>query len=268
MDDFKRPDAGSQGFLPTDYVERKTESRFYALTLALFFTVMLAVVGAFLVTNQRWSSVRSDQRAINAQYEQAALKLEQLKSLEAQRTQMLDKARITTALLEPVPRSVLLAEMVTALPRGVTLLEVKLQSKRIRVAPAAAPDPKAKPAASRSLSKPGVAAPTKPTEPPKVEPPRFEYSLTIVGVASDNNQVADYLRLLQQSPLLTSVELLYIAQTTLDTLDLRRFEIVARLRDDADPRQVGNAREVELEALSAPVRVPHASATASSPGGE
>ncbi|HRQ73224.1 MAG TPA: PilN domain-containing protein [Phycisphaerales bacterium] len=267
MDDFKRPDAGSKGFLPADYVERKTESRFYALTLALFFTVMLGVVGAFLVTNQRWSAVRSDQRAINAQYEQAAVKLEQLKSLEAQRSQMLDKARVTTALLEPVPRSVLLAEMVTSLPRGVTLVEVKLQSKRIRVT-AAAPDPKAKPAASRSLSKPGVAAPTKPTEPPKVEPPRFEYSLTIVGVASDNNQVADYLRLLQRSPLLTSVELLYIAQTTLDTLDLRRFEIVARLRDDADPRQVGNAREVELEALGAPVREPQASARASSPEGE
>lgn len=265
MDDFKRPDAGSRGFLPAEYVERKTEGRFYALTLALFFTVMLGVVGAFLVTNQRWSSVRSDQRAINAQYEQAAVKLEQLKSLEAQRTQMLDKARITTALLEPVPRSVLLAEMVTALPRGVTLLEVKLQSKRIKMA-APPPDPKAKPAASRSLSKPGVAAPTKPTEPPKVEPPRFEYTLTIVGVASDNNQVADYLRLLQQSPLLTSVELLYIAQTTLDTLDLRRFEIVARLRDDADPRQVGNAREVELEAMAAPARVPQASAA--SPEGE
>ncbi|MCW5774902.1 MAG: PilN domain-containing protein [Phycisphaeraceae bacterium] len=260
MDDFKRPDAGSQGFLPADYVERKTETRFYALTLALFFTVMLAVVGAFLVTNQRWSSVRSDQRSINAQYEQATVKLEQLKSLEAQRSQMLDKARITTALLEPVPRSVLLAELVTALPRGVTLIEVKLQSKRIR-ATLAAPDPKAKPAASRSLSRPGVAAPTKPTEPPKVEPPRFEYSLTIVGVASDNNQVADYLRLLQQSPLLSNVELLYIAQTTLDTLDLRRFEIVARLRDDADPRQVGNAREVELEALAAPLRTPRAAAT-------
>lgn len=265
MDELKRPDAGSQGFLPAEYVERKAESRFYALTLALFFTVMLGVVGAFLVTNQRWSLVRSDQRAINAQYEQAAVKLEQLKSLEAQRAQMLDKARITTALLEPVPRSVLLAELVTALPRGVTLVEVKLQSKRIRVAPPA-PDPKTKPAASRSLSKPGVAAPTKPTEPPKVEPPRFEYSLTVVGVASDNNQVADYLRLLQRSPLLTGVELLYIAQTTLDTLDLRRFEIVARLRDDADPRQVGNAREVELEAIDTPVRVPQASAA--SPEGE
>ena len=237
----------SSTFLPREYVKGKQELRFVAMTVSLFVIVMLAVVGAFLVTNRRWSSVREQQQVIATEYESEATKLEQLKTLEAQREEMLSKARITTALLETAPRSVLLAELVTALPEEATLIHVALQSKRIKQAPPAAASDAAKKAKSRSKSKKD-----EPAKPPIILPPKFEYTLKITGVAPTNNDVADYLRRLQDSPLLRSVELIFIEKTKLEGLELRRFELVAQLPDDADARKVEQAQEFDLDMAMVP----------------
>lgn len=236
-------------FLPRDYVQGKQEIRFVALTVSLFIVVMLAVVGAFLVTNRRWADVRDQQRVIAAEYESEAAKLEQLKLLESQREEMLSKARITTALLETAPRSVLLAELVTALPSDTTLTHVRLESKRIRQAPPVAAAEAAKKAKSRSRSGKEQEQPKKA---PVVLPPKFEYVLTIVGVAQTNNEVADYISKLQFSPLLKNVELNFIEQAKVEGLTLRRFEIVAQLPEEADARKVVEAQEFELDLAVAP----------------
>ncbi len=237
------PRATSQGFLPAEYVEHKTEGRFYAIVVVLFLIVMLAVAGAFVVTNQRWSDVREQQRTISTQYEDEASKLDQLRDLEGQRQEMLEKAEVTTALLEPVPRSVLMAELVTNLPEGVTLLQVKMESKRVReeLPPPAAGAAKTK-AKTKSLTGKEDSEPKK----PKVQAPKFEYALTIVGASLENNFVADYLRGLKRSPLLANVELQYIAEERIDTGQYRKFEIVVEVRNDADARLVPDAEEVEL----------------------
>lgn len=239
-------DESASSFLPTDYVHRKQEVRFVALTVSLFLVVMLAVVGAFLVTNRRWTSVRQQQQAIAVQFESESSKLEQLKELEKQREEMLSKAQITTSLLEPAPRSVLLAELVTSLPREATLLDVKLESKRVKAPPpkaAAAAAAKAKAASKTKGKTMDTAAPSKPI----VLPPKFEFVLTITGVAPINNQVADYLKRLHESPLLQGVELLYIEEAKIDDLKLRRFQIQAHLPDNADARKVDDAEEFDLD---------------------
>jgi Tfp pilus assembly protein PilN len=235
-------------FLPREYIQGKQEIRFVALTVSLFVVVMLAVVGAFLVTNRRWAEVREQQQFIATEYEAESSKIEQLKTLESQRDDMLAKARITTALLETAPRSVLLAELVTALPEDATLTNVTLQSKRIRMAPPAAAAQAASKAKSRSR---GRGKEEEPAKAPVVLPPRFEYSLKITGVAPTNNEIADYLLSLQQSPLLRAVELSFIERARLEGMDLRRFEIVAELPEDADARRVERAEEVDLEAFVA-----------------
>lgn len=237
-------DAAPGSFLPREYVKGRQELRFVAMTVSLFVIVMLAVVGAFLVTNQRWTSVRDQQRTIAAEYKSEGAKLKQLESLESQRGVMLSKARITTALLETAPRSVLLSELVTALPLDATLTHVSLESKRIKQAPPQAAASAAKKAKSRSKSK---AKKNEETKPPVVLPPRFEYTLKITGVAPTNNDIADYLRKLQDSPLLLRVELTYIEETKLEGLDLRRFEIVSQLPDDADAREVELAEEFAID---------------------
>src|SRR5262245_52717864 len=136
---FARTDAGNSSFLPQDYVARKAEMRANLLCLALFGVVMFGVVAAFFVTNRQWLQVRQEQQSITTRYSSEAAKIEQLKLLEGQKAEMLEKAEVTTALIEKVPRSRLLSELVNRMPQDITLLELSLISKRIKDTPPPTP---------------------------------------------------------------------------------------------------------------------------------
>lgn len=244
---FKNSGAGGRSFLPADYVSRKAEVRMNFLGLALFAVVMLGVVGAFFVTNHRWTSIREQQKVIGVQYEQEAQKIEQLKTLETQRTQMMEKAEVTTALIERVPRSVLMAQLITTMPKDVTLLELTLKSTRLDtdakvIETAKTKKPVVKPVSkdpkAAKGAKGGKPAEPPPEEKPKIRPPRYEYTLSIQGVAGVNNDIADYLAKLKASPLLEKVDLQYIKETTLNDMPMRRFEILASIRAEADARRM------------------------------
>ncbi len=97
-------------FLPDDYLDQKAERRTNLISLVLFAVVMLGVFLAFLVTNQKWSDVKNHQERINAHYQEAAQQITELVELEEQKSEMLLRAEIAAALVERVPRSVLLAE--------------------------------------------------------------------------------------------------------------------------------------------------------------
>ncbi|TVQ60942.1 MAG: hypothetical protein EA378_10225 [Phycisphaerales bacterium] len=233
---FRREADDNQSFLPEDYVQSKGETRTNLIAVFTFALVMFGVVSAFIVTSRQWESVRAERDVIEAQYDEAKLRIEQLNALEQQRMEMVGKAELTTALIERVPRSVLLAELVTRMPAGVSMSEFHMTSKRVNQAPAT---PAPATPAIRSLSgQTSGGAPASPAR-PRVLPPRFEYSLSIRGVAEVNNQIADYLRSLQSCPLLEGVELEFIRNTIEDNVALRSFRIVARLRDDADARSLG-----------------------------
>jgi Tfp pilus assembly protein PilN len=248
-------DAGAS-FLPEDYVERRAELRANLLCLGLFGIAMFAVVGAFFFTNRQWLSVRTEQQAINVLYTQEAKRIEQLKVLEQQKADMLSKAEITAALIERVPRSVLLAEIVTRMPDDITLLEIRLESKR--VVPVAATKPDAATSKTqqrvrtlsgsvrgRTTEKPGDAGKGADAA-QKVAPPKFEQTLTLVGVGRENTNVADYVAALKACALVRDVELKFIRETTIDKINLRRFEITAKLRDDADARKIEAPADLRL----------------------
>lgn len=242
---FRRPDAAGASFLPEDYVARKNETRANIFALVLFAIVMFGVVGAFFVTNRQWLSVRREHEAMNAQYAQEAKKIEQLKGLEAQKSDMLAKAEITTALIERVPRSILLAELVTRMPKEITLLDLSLEGKRIEPPKADPKDragakPGAKPitkAVAGSLTKAGGKGEDKAKE-EKPTPPRLSHTLKLQGVASANWHITDYLASLTACPLLQTVELTYIKERTIKDVSLREFEITAQLKPDADARAI------------------------------
>jgi len=241
MDFLKRPTTESAGsFLPEDYIERKTASRATVIGLTLFGVVMFGVVGAFLVTNRRWSEITAEQKRIEVEFVQEKLKIEQLKSLEAQRATMMAKAEVTAALIEKVPRSILLAELITRMPRDITLLDLELKSKRLDTQPKPAPTAAQAGRSAAAKVKNLTASASKDkkdaseSEPPKPQAPRFDFNLMLTGVAANNNDIAEYLGQLQACPLLSSVELQYIKETIISDVALRRFEIVAQLRPDAD----------------------------------
>lgn len=236
------------GFLPEDYVARKAEYRANFLSLTLFAIVMFCVVAAFFVTNRQWMNLRTEQQTINTVYTEETQKITQLKELEAQKEQMMGKAQITAALIEKVPRSVLLAELVTRMPSDLTLMSLELTSKRIE-------PPKPKPSKGKPRKKvkkvltlSGVSGDEEKEKEKKVEAPKFEFTLSITGVASSNADVADYLKQLKACELIDRVELLYIKQTKVSDLDLRKFEIEADIRPNADARRIDSIEDLRLAA--------------------
>jgi Tfp pilus assembly protein PilN len=239
---FKRSEQGSGSFLPQEYVERRAELRGNLLCLALFGVVMFAVVGAFFVTNRQWLTVKRSRDAIASQYAQEAARIEQLKLLEKQKAEIMDKAEVSTALIERVRRSVLLSELANRKPDEVTLLEVSLTGKRFQETPVAQPTgPQPGGGVKNLAGKPSnistIQVPqAKDKAPDKVMPPRFEHTVKLVGVARTNNDIADYIASLRACTLLDNVDLKYIKETTIEKLELRKFELEAAIRKDADTR--------------------------------
>lgn len=234
-------DAGGS-FLPQDYVQRKSEARANFLGLFLFAAVMLMVVGAFAASNRRWESVIAEEARITKESEAEQLKIAQLRELEKQREAMIDKAQVVSALIDPVPRSVLLAELHIRKPDDVTLMELKLESKRQQVAaPAPAKQVKSLSAGAQKNAKPGEGE-----KPDKPAPPKIEQIVSLVGVSTQNSTIADYIASLKSCPLLQSVELQYIQETVVDEMTLRKFQLEIKLRPEADARQLANVQEFEL----------------------
>jgi len=243
---FSKPTT-ADSFLPADYVHIKTETRANLFTLTLFAFVMAATVATFLVTVRHRAAIKERATAMDEMYKEEAAKIEELRKLESQRAQMMEKAEITAALIEQVPRWALMAEVTMRMPSNMRLDGFGLKSKRLEPEaskPDAKNDQKAK---VKSLadksggSKPGESAQ------PKIRAPRFEYTLTLAGTAHNNNEIADYLAQLKEVPMLERVELQYIreskdlAKKPAGGESLRRFEIVANVRTVADSTALANS---------------------------
>lgn len=241
--------AASRGsFLPEDYLRRKVERRSITLAFVLFAIVVFGVVGAFFVTNRERVVVERRQAEVNQEVIAENQKLEQLKQLQAQRSEMVEKAEITTALIERVPRSILLAELINRMPGEVTLTDMVLKGKRITDKPKPKATDTGAPAPVRTLSSGGTPVPVQPERP---QPPRFEFSIELTGISSSDQDVADYHTQLLECPLLSKVDLISSSEVVIDEVGLRKFRIDARIRSDADARQITPLQVPRLSAKPA-----------------
>jgi Tfp pilus assembly protein PilN len=239
-----QPKAGGS-FLPQEYVKGKSQLRANIMALFLFMLVLGGVVGAFVVNHQRWRRVHVEQKQVALSFEEEAAKIKQLQELEDQRVELIERAEVVTSLKDRVPRSVLMGEIVRAIPKGLTLTSVNMEGERIKP-PAPTVDPKAK-AKTRTLK--GVAKgkdANAEEEKPKVLPPKFKFSLSIEGVAMENDQVADFLTVIKASPLFTEVELPLIDETIIDKQSYRKFKLTMNIRDRADARLVEGTEEFQI----------------------
>jgi Tfp pilus assembly protein PilN len=231
-------DAGlGASFLPEDYLQRRKERRTNFIALTLFCIVMFFVVAAFFVTNRKWTEVKARQAEINARYTEEGRKIEQLKVLEAQKQEMLEKAEITAALIERVPRSILLAEIINRMPEQLTLTDFRLSGKRIKEAPPPAPK-EARPKARSLVTPSGPGAKDEPPPPPKPVPPKFDFTVELIGLAAADDKVADYHAALKDCPLLENVDLVYTGTTKIDEVERRKFRFEAKIRPTADARHI------------------------------
>lgn len=236
--------AGS--FLPAEYVKGKGQARASLMAMLLFVLVLGGVVGAFVVNHQRWRTVHQEQKLVEAAFAEEATKIDQLKGLEKQRNELLERAEIVTALKDRVPRSVLVGEIVRGIPSGTTLTKLDLEGERVKP-PAPKVDPKKK-AAKGSLTKNGIGSgkDNAAEAPEKVHPPKFRFSMTVGGVSANNDEIADYLKSLKSSELFSNVELQYIDNATIDKREYRKFSITLDLVSKADAKMLAETEEVRI----------------------
>lgn len=242
---FPQRQAGGSApsFLPEDYLQKKQERRSIVIALLLFLVVGFSMVAAFFVTYRQWSGVKQAQEEVNRDYAEQTKKIEQLKVLEAQRDELKEKAEITTALIERVPRSILMAELINRMPKQLTLTEATVKSKRVAAAPTPAPGAKAgtlsggvgdRASKAPAPAKPGQA----PASKPKPSPPRFDFTIELTGLSATDEDIADYIQALVQCPLLEKVEMIGTEDTTVEEVAMRKFRVEAKIRPTADARTI------------------------------
>lgn len=241
-------------FLPDDYVRDARERRNGVVALLLFVVVMGAVFAAFLVTNRQWSDVRLAQAEVNERTEQAAKEIAEMKRLEAMRGQMIEKAELARGLIEPVPRSVLLATLVNTMPEELSLLDLELKSEEIKATKpanatgAAKTDAKADSRADQRARRTTAGARGKePEQPPKPEPVRRRVLVNATGVAPNDLDVSRWMSQLSRMPFLSGIRLEVSEEKELRGRTMRQFRISMRIEPNADVRGWDG-----IEALRAP----------------
>lgn len=240
--------------LPDDYLADARERRTNIVGLALFALVLGGVAVWFTRTNFEWREVRDRQEQVSASFSAVAVEIRDMQEQEKTRREMLEKAQLAASLVDPVPRSILLAELVRRMPEKASLVDFELRSEPVKV-PRAKPVADASPAApkSRAAATRGKAKPADKPEPPKPDPLRYAVAMTITGLAPTDLDVSEYLQNLNQLDLLESVRLEVSEEKQVAGVPTRQFRIAIRIGPDADVRRsrsllppiVADADEIE-----------------------
>lgn len=208
-------------FVPDDYIEQRQSSRTNLLYLMLL-TAMLGAIGVtFGFIKMRQRNVQSELATLNERMSKAHEQIAQLEELKAKSKTMMKTMVMTAELLEPVPRSVVLASLTNDLPSGVSLVELKLDTKEIH-------KPVSPKVPATQYDGKSAAAAAEPAE-PQVQ---TETALSLKGIAPSDIQVANYIANLSKSILLDNVELVESRELEIEDVKFREFRLKAILKPD------------------------------------
>jgi hypothetical protein len=209
-------------FVPDDYVQKKESLRANTFYLVLFLIAMSALVGTFAVIKMRQRTALNEQMAVSKRMDEAKKAIAQLEELQTKKKQMMKNVLLTAELVEPVPRSILLAALTNNLPAGTSLKVVDL-SQQVPVGTAPAGQTSKYDAAKKG-SAPAEA---------KVSPEQMlETRIAIEGIAPSDIEVAHYIARLTSSILFEKVALVQSKECAVDAETLREFKLTAMLKKD------------------------------------
>lgn len=234
--------ADNMSFLPEDYLARRVARRTNVICITLFVVVMVGVVAAFFVTDRQRSEIREQQAQVNQKFEEAARRLDQLEELQAQKQQMVRKAKVASVLVERVPRTLVLAELINQMPTTLSLTEMELETETLRAArrPRTAID-KARSKAKEDKQDQFV-----------VTAPETRVTVRMAGVAPTDVEVAQYITALSDHVLFQDVILEYAEQATVDDREMRKFGLELTVNQDADLRKIEStqaARDLKMDPM-------------------
>jgi hypothetical protein len=222
----------------------------------LFLVVMVAIGSAFTFTERAMRSVETEHATVEREYTDAAKRIGLVQQMQDKQRKMATQAELAASLLEKVPRSYLLAEVTNALPVGVSLIDLVMESK-VR-ASAASPGPRStfeqkRAASAADKKKPGETAAGARTQQAKV----YDVNVKITGITHTDVQVAQFISALSQSTLLKDVNLVisdeYKAKDGTTESQLRKFQIegmidpAAEITAAADQQQRSRRQTAAIE---------------------
>lgn len=208
-------------FVPDDYVQQRRASRANVLYLMLLLAMLGAIGITFGFIKMRQRTIAVELAQLNKQMAEAQQQIAQLEELKTKSKEMMKSMVMTAELLEPVPRSIVLASLTNNLPSGVSLLDFELQEKETQIYRPASP----KAAGSKYTNKKG--------QTPKTAPEKtIETNLQIKGIAPSDIQVAGFIARLSGSILFDGVSLVESKEIEIENIKYREFRLKAVIKPE------------------------------------
>lgn len=206
-------------FVPTEYVQQRESTRANFLYLIIFGVMMGAIGITFSLIKVRQHGVDQKLAEAEARMAQAQEQIAQLEALKVKGRAMMRTMQMTSELLEPVPRSVILACLSNNLPNGVSLLRIKLSEKETAVTRGARAASSQYNSASKSL-----------TGGQSVQDKQIVTNIEIEGIAPSDIEVASYIAHLSESVLFGNVQLIESKEHKIDNVKFRDFKLSTVLK--------------------------------------
>jgi Tfp pilus assembly protein PilN len=211
-------------FAPDDYIQKRQLLRINRLCLILFVLLMCVLTGMFGLIKLRQRAIAHQADLVNREMLDATEQIKQLDELQAKRKMMMKAALITAELIEPVPRSVILASLTNNLPGGVSLTGLKLVQE----------EPKRTISPADYSSKYETRKAEMSVDSETAVGRRLETHVELEGIASSNIQVAAYIERLSGSALFEDVTLVHSKERAISDDKLLEFKLTAMLSRQAE----------------------------------
>lgn len=209
-------------FVPDDYVQSNESRRANLMCLILFSVVIAALAGSFVTIRIRQRACMAEEELVSARMAKMEESIRKFEEIQARRKEMMRTALTTAELIEPIPRSVVLASLTNSLPPGVSLLKLDLIQSQQRATAAQGRTQRTRYQAAQggaAQQESGVSAER-----------MLETRMSIEGIAPSDLQVAAYIEYLDNSLLLENVALVESKERKIQDTAFRQFRLTALLR--------------------------------------
>ncbi|MDI6449809.1 PilN domain-containing protein [Anaerobaca lacustris] len=212
-------------FVPDDYVQSNESRRANLMCLVLFSVVMAALGGSFVTIKIRQRACGAEESLVNAKMVRMQESIKKFEELQTKRKEMMKTALTTAELIEPVPRSVVLASLTNTLPPGVSLVKLNVMQKEPAKGATRTRTTRGRYEAAQARNEADASGRFSAEE-------KLETHMDIEGMAPSDIQVADYIKRLSNSLLLDNVALVESAEKKVEDASFRHFKLKVTLAEE------------------------------------
>ena len=196
--------------------------------IVLFAVMMIALGGSYAAIMIRQHACVASEKVVNERLAKMQEAINQFEELQSKRREMMKTALTTAELIEPVPRSIVLASLTNNLPTGVSLSKLELVQKQ--PAPGSYPVARTSKYEAAQAQKASGQDSGLDTDDPMNPEKLLETRIKIGGIAPSDLQVAAYIERLGKSTVLDNIALVESKECKVEDNVFRQFELTAMLR--------------------------------------